>query len=147
MTYDTNLRNFNSVMIGFSSRVFRLLIGKVAFFLVVISLAMPNTANANTIVTGEDLQKVCNDAERFSECVSYLETVYKTAKTIGRINEPQLKGLVGSCGPEQGIDTVPLSIAWRLAWQEYAAKYPGRLQRLAVEEVLLAYEERWPCKD
>ena len=124
----------------------RLLSGKVMLLLVVISLALPNAANAMTISTGEDLQKVCNDIERFSECVSYLGTIYKTAKTIDRITDPQLKGLIGSCGPEQGIDTVPLSIAWRLAWQEYAEKYPKRLQRLAVEEVLLAYEERWPCK-
>jgi hypothetical protein len=125
----------------------RLIIGKLLFFLVVISLAMSNAANATTILTGEDVQTLCDDSDRFAECVSYLETIYETAKTIGRINEPQLKGLVGSCGPEQGIDTVPLSIARRLAWQDYAGKYPERLQGQAVEEVLLAYEERWPCKN
>jgi len=125
----------------------RLVIGKLVFFLVVISLAMPNAANATTILTGEDLQALCDDSDRFAECVSYLETIYKTAKTIGRINEPQLKGLVGSCGPEQEIDTVPLSIARRLAWQDYAGMHPERLDRPAVEEVLLAYEERWPCKN
>ena len=140
------MRISNAVPIGCSSRVMRLLIGKVAFLLAVISIAVPNVADANTIVTGEDLQMVCDNPDRFSDCVSYLETIYKTAKTIGRLNEPKLTGLIGSCGPDQGIDTVPLSIARRLAWQEYASKYPERLQRLAVKEVLLAYEERWPCK-
>lgn len=141
------MRKLNVAMSGSGFRVAGRLTATVVFLLAVISPAMPNVANAMTILTGEDLQIVCDDADRFSECVSYLETIYKTAKTIGRINQPQVKGLVGSCGPEQGIDTVPLSIARRLAWQDYARKYPERLQDLAVEEVLLAYEERWPCKN
>ena len=56
----------------------------------------------------------------------------------------QLKGVIGSCGPEKGIDTIPLPIALQRAWQAYAKKHPGRLQRQALEEVLLAFEERWP---
>ena len=114
--------------------------------LAVLSLPIPQAANALTVSTGEDLQKACNVVEHFSECVSYLNVVYDTAKAIAHMNDPELKGVVGSCGPDKGIDTVPLIIALRAAWQEYAKKYPGRLGKLAVGEVLLAFEERWPCK-
>jgi hypothetical protein len=117
------------------------------FFLMVVSLATPTTANALAISTGEDLQKVCNAAEHFSECVSYLELVYKTIKIAARMNESRPKQIVGSCGPDKGIDTVPLTIALRLAWQEYAEEFPDRLDGQAVEEVLLAYERRWPCEE
>ena len=55
--------------------------------------------------------------------------------------------LVGSCGPVKGIDTVPLVIALRLAWQEYAGQHPERLEGYAIDQVLLAYEARWPCAD
>ena len=114
-------------------------------FLGMLLLVISNGANALTISTGKDLQIACNAVERFSECVSYLEMIHKTIKAVGRMNGPQVKGLVGSCGPEQGIDTVPLAIAHRLAWQEYAKTHPERLHRRAIEEVLLAFEERWPC--
>ncbi len=116
------------------------------FFLWVISLTTPATANALSILTGEDLQKVCESTEHFSDCVSYLELVHKTIKTAARTNGSRPELIVGSCGPDKGIDTVPLTIALRLAWQDYAEEHPGRLQRQAIEEVLLAYEMRWPCK-
>jgi len=112
-----------------------------------MSLITPCAANAVAISSGKDLQEVCSAAAYFSECVSYLELVHKTVKTIGRMNEARLQGIIGSCGPEQGIDTVPLIIALRLAWLEYADIHPERLHRQAPEEVLLAYEERWPCKN
>ena len=130
-----------------STAVKRLLSGIAGCIVIATLFVRPDTAYANSIVTGEDLQKICDDDARFTDCVSYLETIYKTAKAMGRVNVPPLKGLAGSCGPELGIDTVPLSIARRLAWQEYAGKHPERLKGLAVEEVLLAYEARWPCRD
>ena len=117
------------------------------FFLGMISLTTPGTANALSILTGEDLQQICNSTEHFSECVSYLELVHKTIKAAARMNASRSEPTIGSCAPEKGIDTVPLTIALRLAWQEYAAEHPRRLYRQAVEEVLLAYEKRWPCKD
>ena len=124
----------------------RTVIGKLVLLLGVMSLTLSNATHALTISTANDLEKLCNAVEHFPECVSYLETVYKTAKAIDRMNEPQLKEVIGSCGPEKGIDTVPLSIALRLAWQEYAAQHQGRLQQDAAEEALLAFEARWPCK-
>jgi len=147
MRYINVPAGFHAFEIHASNNVKRSLSAIAGFFLVAMSLALPNMANAVEIVTGEDLQVICGDDKRFVDCVSYLETVYKTAKAIGRLSEPQLTGLVGSCGPELGIDTVPLSIARRLAWQEYAGRHPQRLKGLAVEEVLLAYEARWPCKE
>jgi hypothetical protein len=117
-------------------------------YLTVLLLAMSQAVNATTISTGEDLQKVCNAVEGFSECVTFLEVVYQTAKAIAHMNdgEPSLKLVIGSCGPNKGIDTVPLVIALRAAWQEYAKKHPEQLRNLAVGEALLAFEARWPCK-
>ena len=78
--------------------------------------------------------------------MTYLELVHKTIKTAARMNGPRQGPIVGSCGPEKGIDTVPLTIALRLAWQDYAVEHASRLDGQAIEEVLLAYEQRWPCK-
>ena len=111
----------------------------------VLPLATPGVAKTLSIVTGEDLHKVCDVAERYDECVSYLEMVHKTIKAAARMNETRPGKLVGSCGPEKGIDTVPLVIALRLAWQDYAGQHPERLKGYAIEQVLLAYEARWPC--
>ncbi len=113
--------------------------------LLVILLALSPAANSQTITTGEDLQRICSSAERFSDCVLFLKTVYQTAKVLDRVSDHGKRGLIGSCGPEQGIDTVPLVIALKLAWQEYAAKTPQRMHNLAIEEALLAFEARWPC--
>lgn len=116
------------------------------YLVATVFAVQPVAAQTHAIVTGEDLQKICADDARFSECTSYLDIVYKVAKVIGRLGEPQVAGLPGSCGPDLGIDTVPLPIARRLAWQEYARKNPQQLQGLAVETVLLAFEARWPCQ-
>ncbi len=113
--------------------------------LLLILLALPQSLRAETITTGSDLQEACNSAEHFSDCVIFLKTVYQTAKAINRSLDHTETDVIGSCGPEQGIDTVPLVIALKLAWQEYATKFPGRMQNLAVEEALLAFEARWPC--
>lgn len=122
-------------------------VGILVFLLGALSLATPGMAKTLSIVTGEDLHKVCAVAERYDECVSYLEMVHKTIKAAARMNETQSGKLVGSCGPVKGIDTVPLVIALRLAWQEYAAQHPERLEGYAIDQVLLAYEARWPCAD
>ena len=119
--------------------------GILVFLVSALSLATPGVAKTLSIVTGEDLHKVCDVAERYDECVSYLEMVHKTIKAAARMNETQSGKLVGSCGPEKGIDTVPLVIALRLAWQDYAVKHPGCLEGYAIEQVLLAYDARWPC--
>ena len=111
----------------------------------VLPLATPGVAKTLSIVTGEDLHKVCDVAERYDECVAYLEMVHKTIRAAARMNETRSGKLVGSCGPEKGIDTVPLVIALRLAWQDYAGQHPERLKGYAIEQVLLAYEARWPC--
>ena len=116
-------------------------------FLAMLSLAIPNGANAQTISTGKDLQIACSVSDHFSECVSYLKTVHETVKAVRRMNNLQPMEIIGSCGPEKGIDTVPLVIALRLAWQEYARKHPERLREHVTEEVLLAFEERWPCNN
>lgn len=113
-------------------------------------LAVSQAGSAATISSGRDLDQVCSEVDRFSECVNYLQTVYRTAKAISRMTEPKLNklnGLVGTCGPDQGIDTVPLPVALRIAWQERASKYPAQLGEPAEEQALLAFEERWPCKD
>lgn len=119
--------------------------GILVFLMGVLPLATPGVAKTLSIVSGEDLHKTCDVAERYQECVSYLEMVHKTIKTAARMNETQSGKLVGSCGPEKGIDTVPLLIALRLAWQDYAGQHPGRLEGYAIEQVLLAFEARWPC--
>ena len=116
------------------------------YVLIAMLLMLPQAARAQPITTGEDLHEVCNLAEHFELCVFYLKTVYQTAKAIDQLSDAEEKGSIGSCGPEQGIDTVPLVIALRLAWQEYAARSPERMQNPAAEEALLAFEERWPCK-
>lgn len=85
----TALCMFGSTTIGASTRLMRLITGKLVLLLGAMSLIMPNAANATTILTGEDRQTLCDDPNRF----------------------------------------------------------PERLQGLAVEEVLLAYEERWPSKN
>ena len=118
----------------------------VQYLLVALFLLLPQAARAQPITTGEDLNEVCDSAEHFEVCVFYLKTVYQSAKAIDRLADAEEKGSIGSCGPEQGIDTVPLVIALRLAWQEYAARSPERMQNPAAEEALLAFEERWPCK-
>lgn len=118
----------------------------VQYLLIAIFLMLPQAARAQPIATGEDLHEVCNSVENFEVCVFYLKTIYQTAKAINELSDAEQKGSIGSCGPEQGIDTVPLVIALRLAWQEYAARSPERLQNPAAEEALLAFEERWPCK-
>ena len=109
-------------------------IGMRLFFIGVISLAASGVANALSISTGEDLQQVCNEMEQFSECVSYLMLVHRTIKTAARMNGLQPEPIVGSCGPDKGFDTVPLTIALRLAWQDCAAEHPGRLHRQAIED-------------
>jgi hypothetical protein len=116
------------------------------YLFIAVFLMLPQAARAQPITTGEDLHEACNSAEQFEVCVFYLKTVYQTAKAIDQLSDAEQKGSIGSCGPEQGIDTVPLVIALRLAWQEYAARSPERMQNLAAEEALLAFEERWPCK-
>ena len=115
-------------------------------YLTLLSFPIPQTVNALTISKGEDLQNACKVAEHFSACVSYLKLIHDTAKAIARMNDPEWRAVVGSCGPDKGIDTVPLVVALRAAWKEYAEKHPGRLRNLAVGEVLLAFEEQWPCK-
>lgn len=112
----------------------------------VLSLVASQSANGITITTAKDLQKACKEVELFSACVGYLEVVYRTAKAIAYMNDPKLHNVVGSCGPDQGIDTVPLPIALRTAWQAYAEKFPEQLGDTAVEKVLLAFEAQWPCK-
>ncbi len=115
-------------------------------FLTAWLLALPQAGNATTIATGEDLQRACDAAATFPECVEYLELVYQTAKAIARLNGPGGPPPVGSCGPGQGIDTVPLVIALRTAWQAYAGRHPDRLRRPAVGSALLAFEQQWPCQ-
>lgn len=112
----------------------------------VLSLVVSQSANGIAIATGHDLQKACKEVEHFSACVDYLEVVYRTAKAIAHMNDPKRHAVVGSCGPDHGIDTVPLPIALRTAWQAYAEKFPEQLRDPAVEKVLLAFEARWPCK-
>ena len=115
------------------------------YLLLMVLLAQPLFAYSQTLTTGEDLQEVCSSSEHFSDCVLFLKTVHLTAKAIDRSLDPAMGDVVGSCGPEQGIDTVPLVIALKLAWQEYAEKHQDRMQNLAAEEALLAFEARWPC--
>ena len=115
------------------------------YLLIVVCLALPQAASAQGITTGSDLQEICSSADRFSECVIFLKTVHQTAKAIDRLSDDGQAGVIGSCAPGQGIDTVPLVIALKLAWQEYAAEFQERMQNLAVEETLLAIEARWPC--
>lgn len=114
-------------------------------YLAVLSMTMSQGANALTISTGADLQKACTVAEHFSACTSYMKVVFDTAKAIAHMKSSKSNGVIGSCGPEKGIDTVPLVIALRNAWQDYASKYPDRLRHLAVTEVLRAFERQWPC--
>ncbi|UCH49078.1 MAG: hypothetical protein JSU95_04605 [Betaproteobacteria bacterium] len=97
-------------------------------------------------IDGEDLRLACSSAEHFSDCVFFLKTVHQTAKAIDHFSDGEPQGSIGSCAPEQGIDTVPLVIALKLAWQEYAERSPERMRNPVAEEVLLAYEERWPCQ-
>lgn len=134
-------------IIGSRDNLMKNAIGISVFLLAALSLATPGMTKTLSIVTGEDLHKVCDVAERYDECVSYLEMVHKTIKAAARMNETQAGKLVGSCGPEKGIDTVPLVIALRLAWQDYAGQHPARLEGYAIDQVLLAYEARWPCAD
>ncbi len=114
--------------------------------LLVLSMPTSLAANALGISTAEDLRRACNAADRFAQCTSYLKVVFDTAKAISHMQDSKPIEVVGSCGPDKGIDTVPLVISLRAAWQEYAAKYPDRLNRLAVAEALHAFETRWPCK-
>ena len=67
--------------------------------LTVLSVPMPQTANALTISTGQDLQEACKVAGHFSACVSYLKLIHDTAKAIARMNTPELRVVVGACGP------------------------------------------------
>ena len=97
------------------------------------------------VSTGEDLRRTCNSADHFAECTSYLKVIYDTAKAIAQATATKSNLVVGSCGPEKGIDTVPLVVALRIAWQEYAGKHPDRLRHQAVNEVLQAFERKWPC--
>ena len=55
--------------------------------LAVLQLAVPGTATALAISTGEDLQKTCQAAEQFTRCVGYLELVYRTARAAARLSE------------------------------------------------------------
>ena len=111
--------------------------------MMLLTLAQP--AWGQSIVTGADLQEVCKSAETFPDCVFFLKTVDQTAKAMGQLSDPTGESFVGSCAPEKGIDTVPLVIALRLAWLEYAEKYQQRMQKPAAEQALLAFEARWPC--
>lgn len=112
----------------------------------IISLNLPSAVNAVTISTAKDLDELCDSVEHFPQCVSYLETVYKTVKAVDRMNETRRGKTIGSCGPDKGIDTVPLAIALRLAWRDYVAQHQGRLQASAIEGAILAFEQRWPCQ-
>ena len=110
-------------------------------------LAMPRIASATMEVwSGEDLRDTCQSSAELTKCFAYLEVVYQTAKAIAQASDSAAGGAVGSCGPEKGIDTLPLVISMRDAWQQYAAKYPERLRYRAAGEALRAFEERWPCR-
>lgn len=115
-------------------------------FLAAISISLPQPASALAISTGGDLANACNAVERFDECVSYLKAVHDTAKAIARMGATEPRRVVGSCGPDKGIDTVPLTIALRAAWREYAEDHPARLAKAAAGEVLLAFDTEWPCR-
>ena len=110
-------------------------------------LAMPRIAGATMeIWSGENLRDTCESSEELTKCFTYLEVVYQTAKAIARTDDARADGVVGSCGPEKGLDTLPLVISLRDAWQQYAAKYPERLRYRAAGEALRSFEERWPCQ-
>lgn len=116
------------------------------FFLLLAIPALLRPVDAASTLTGNELQELCVSVGSFDECVSFLKDVNDSAKASALKTTPNSQRPLGSCGPDKGIDTVPLAIAWRLAWEQYANKYPHRLSNSADDEVLLAFEEQWPCK-
>jgi|GEM_PF-6574487 len=118
----------------------------VRYWLVALLLVLPQAGNAATISTGDDLREVCAAEPEFAQCVRYLDLIYQAAKAIAQMDASGKARVTGACGPDQGIDTVPLVVALRLAWQDYVAAHPERLGDPAAEVALRAFEARWPCR-
>ena len=110
-------------------------------------LAFPQTGDAAIIETGQDLERACRAPDELSNCLTFLQAVHKTAKEIARTLDAGSLPIVGSCGPDKGIDTLPLSVWLRDAWYAYADRYPDRLNQRAAEAALMAIDEKWPCGD
>ena len=114
--------------------------------LTLLLLALPRTAGAGIIETGQDLDRACRAPDELSDCLTFLQAVHKTVKEVARTREEDAPPIVGSCGPDKGIDTLPLAVWLRDSWYAYAARHPDQLHRRAAEAVLLAIEEQWPCE-
>lgn len=110
-------------------------------------LAFPRVGDAAIIETGQDLERACRAPDELSACLTFLQAVHKTAKEIVRMQGQVYPPIVGSCGPEKGIDTLPLAVWLRDAWYGYADRHPDHRYQRAVEAVLMAIEEKWPCED
>ena len=113
--------------------------------LTVFLIGFPQTGAAAIIETGQDLEKACQTPDQLSECLTFLQAVHKTAKEIVRTHEFEPGQIVGACGPEKGIDTLPLAVWLRDAWFAYVDRHPDRLHQRAAAAALHAIEEKWPC--
>lgn len=111
----------------------------------VFLLAFPRAGDAAIIETGQDLERACRAPDELSACLTFLQAVHKTAKEIVQMQGPDARTIAGSCGPEKGIDTLPLSVWLRDAWYAYAARHPKHRFQRAAEAALMAIEEQWPC--
>jgi len=107
----------------------------------------PQIGGAAIIETGQDLEKACRAPGQTSECLTFLQAVHKTAKEIALANDAESPRILGSCGPDKGIDTLPLAVWLRDAWYAYAKRHPDRLSQRAAAATLHAIEQKWPCGD
>jgi len=117
------------------------------FYLCFVALffAIPQVGSAAIIETGQDLQKACHTPDELSACLTFLQAVHKTAKEIALADDAGSRRIVGSCGPDKGIDTLPLAVWLRDAWYAYAKRHPDRLNQRAAAAALHAFEQQWPC--